>query len=395
MNGSQHEREARAVGAAGDGEPGGTMGPARTFLASRRLGELSDEVFQLGSVWSACERCVAAHDAADAERLYRLLASFARGGEERAGGAFWWSAAAHYLGALASILARWDAAAEHFEDALRAGAAADAAGALHRTQLAYVRVLLARGAPGDDAKAERALAELIAGLHLLRDAVPPAAPARGGSAAREPPPERPVPPGPAPARPSRYVFRREGDYWTLSSGGRLARLRSLRGFEYIAELLRHPYEQIYVVDLAALGAPPEHRLSIEEAAEHGLRVSAEADAPPALDRRAREDYRARWRELLAEEAAARHDHDVGRLARAQREIDMLTAQLAAAAGGTGTGRGGPSLKERARVNVRNCITAALRAVRPHDETLRRHLANSIKTGAFCCYGPDRPVVWDL
>ena len=66
---------------------------------------------------------------------------------------------------------------------------------------------------------------------------------------------------------------------------------------------------------------------------------------------------------------------------------------AVAAGGNG--RSGASLKERARVNVRNCITAALRALRVHDESLWRHLSNSIKTGSFCCYGPDRPVAWDM
>jgi hypothetical protein len=135
-------------------------------------------------------------------------------------------------------------------------------------------------------------------------------------------------------------------------------------------------------------------LSVEEAAEHGLRVSAEADVAPALDRRARDDYRERWRELLIEEAEARRDNDPGRAARAQREIEMLTTQLTAVANG-GSGRSGASLKERARVNVRNCITAALRALRVHDEALWRHLSNSIKTGSFCCYGPDRPVVWEM
>jgi len=45
--------------------------------------------------------------------------------------------------------------------------------------------------------------------------------------------------------------------------------------------------------------------------------------------------------------------------------------------------------------VRNCITGGLRAIRQHDEVLWRHLANSIKTGTFCCYGPDRPVVWEM
>jgi len=366
------------------------VGLVQGFLASRRLHELPDEVFQLGVVWSACERCVAERDAAAAERLYRLLSGFADCGSERAGGAFWCGAAAHYLGTLASLLARWDVAAAHFEEALRAGAAAGAPLDIRHTQLAYVRMLLARGASGDDLKAERLLAELIAGLHLV--------PAAGMSIAADPiggarPPiietARDVRRGA-----SRYQFRREGDYWTLVADGRVSRLRSLRGFEYIAELLRHPFEPIYVVDLTTVAVPQEHRFSVEEAAEHGLRVSSETDISPALDRRAREDYRARWRELLVEEAEARRDNDVGRVTRIQREIDMLATQLAAVVA-TGSGRNGPSLKERARVNVRNCITAALRAIRQHDETLWRHLSNSIKTGTFCCYGPDRPVVWEM
>jgi hypothetical protein len=365
------------------------VGPVQAFLASRRLHELPDEVFQLGVVWSACERCVAERDADGADRLYRLLASFAGGGAERAGGAFWCGAAAHYLGTLASMLARWEAAAAHFEDALRVGAAG-APLDIRPTQLAYIRMLLARGAPGDDARAERLLAEFIAGLHLLS----------GSGAARRRRPS--VPPFcQSAARPHRCRPRRAG---TRSSAkattGRSSPTDGSRGCVVCAASSSLPSccavrEPIYVVDLAGLGVASEARLSVEEATEQGLRVSAESDALPALDRRARDDYRARWRELVVEEADARHDNDVGRAARIQHEIDMLAEQLAAVAGDDGCGRSGPSVKERARVNVRNCITKALRAVRQHDERLWRHLANSIKTGTFCCYAPDRPIVWDM
>jgi hypothetical protein len=191
------------------------VGLVQAFLASRRLHELPDEVFQLGVVWSACERCVAERDADGADRLYRLLASFAGGGAERAGGAFWCGAAAHYLGTLASMLARWEAAAAHFEDALRVGAAG-APLDIRPTQLAYIRMLLARGAPGDDARAERLLVEFIAGLHLLsgsgRSDAPPAVGAAVLSVRREA----------APLRPRRYAFKREGDYWNIVADGHLA-----------------------------------------------------------------------------------------------------------------------------------------------------------------------------
>jgi hypothetical protein len=371
---------------------------ADAFLATRRLHDLPDEVFQLGVVWGACERCLGERDAVAADRLYRLLAGFAGRHIERAGSAFWRGAAAHYLGALAGLLARWDDAAAHFEDALYAARANGGVLEVRHTQLAYARLLLARGAPGDGVRAERLLAAVIAGLHLMR---------AGGAVPSEDHPLRRATRGAdgrigdrAAARrtgplPPRYLFRREGDYWTLAREGKVSRLRSLRGFEYIAELLRHPHQQIYVIDLVASGVATDRRLSAEEAVEHGLRVSGEADIAPALDRRAREDYRARWRELRAEESEARRDNDPGRVVRIQHEIEMLADQLTAAVGRRGVGRSGASLKERARVNVRNCITGALRAVRAHDEPLWRHLFNSIKTGSFCCYAPDRPVLWEM
>lgn len=286
------------------------------------------------------------------------------------------------LGALAGALDRWDRAAEHFDAALRGGVASGTAVSEAQPHLAYVCLLLARGAAADLVKAEQLLAELIAARPRSGAALASAVSGSRRSSALA-----------ASRQPMRYQFRCEGDYWTMASDGGLSRLRGLRGFAYIAELLRHPHEPIYVVELSALCVVPDHAVSADQMAEHGLRVSAQADVAPLLDRRARNDYRARWRELLAEEAAARRDNDPSRCQRIQREIEMLAAELAAV--GSGGGRNGPSLKERARVNVRNCITAALRAIRAHQEKLWRHLSNSIKTGTFCCYAPDRPVEWDM
>jgi hypothetical protein len=45
--------------------------------------------------------------------------------------------------------------------------------------------------------------------------------------------------------------------------------------------------------------------------------------------------------------------------------------------------------------VRNCISAALRSIRRHDEGLWRHLANALRTGIFCSYEPERPVEWEM
>lgn len=345
---------------------------ARAFLGSRRLGDLPEEVFRLGEVWTLCERCVAQGDAGAADGVYGLLAGFAaRAGGEPAVGGFWPGTVALYLGLLAATAGRADVAAAHLEDALRAAATIGAGVQAARAQLAHARVLLARGAPGDAARAHRLLVDLLAGLPSPATAAsPPAAPARRG-----------------------YVFRCEGDYWTLASPGHLVRVRGLRGFEYIVELLRRPHRAVYVVELMQPAAPPSPSLTAREMGEHGLQVATAACGESAIDRRARLDYRARWRELLAEQAEAERDNDPGRAAGVQRELDMLARELAG--GRHAAARGATSTQERARVNVRNCVSAALRVIRRHDEPLWRHLANTIKTGTYCVYEPDRAVDWDL
>ncbi len=309
-------------------------------------------------------------DAGAADGLYALLAGFARAAGD---GGFWPGTAALYLGLLAATAGRSDVAAAHLEEALRAAATIGAGVQVARAQLAYARVLLARGAPGDASRAHHLLVELLASLQQ------PAASA--------------APPAPPPPLPRSHVFRREGDYWTLASPGRVARVRGLRGFEYISELLRRPHRAVYVVELMSPTGPRASGLTAREVGEHGLQVVAAARGEAGIDRRARLDYRARWRELLADQADAERDNDAGRAARIQDEIDMLARELAG--GRRGPARGTSSAQERARVNVRNCVSAALRAIRRHDEPLWRHLANTIKTGTYCVYEPDRIIDWDL
>lgn len=361
----------------GNGAAGAVAPPAgagervRAFLGGRQLADLPEEVFRLGEVWAQCEGCVARGDAATAAALYDLLAGFAAAGGDAGG--YWVGTAARYLGLLAATAGRLEVAARHFEDALRAAAAIGAAAEVVQTQFAFARLLLGRGAPADAAQAQRLLVDLLTGLPR------PAAAARAGG-------------GPAARATSGYVFRREGDYWTLAGGGRPVRVRTMRGFDYIAELLRHPHRPLYVVELMSPVAPPAATLRARDAVAHGLQVVAAARRDGGIDRRARRDYRARWQELLGEQAEAERDNDLGRAAGVQRELDMLAAELRA---GRGLGRGGSSAQERARINVRNCVSAALRVVRRHDEALWRHLVNSIKTGTYCVYEPDRAVDWAL
>jgi class 3 adenylate cyclase len=92
------------------------------------------------------------HDAARAEKLYERLRPFAERNVCIAPVAAF-GVASRYLGLLAATLGRADDAARHFEDALAINGRMGARQAVARTQVEYADLLLARGGPGDRAKA--------------------------------------------------------------------------------------------------------------------------------------------------------------------------------------------------------------------------------------------------
>lgn len=184
---------------------------------------------------------------------------------------------------------------------------------------------------------------------------------------------------PAEARtvaPPQNVFRREGDYWTIGFGADVVRLRGAKGLRYIAHLLRHPGVEIHAAELAG----------IDRDGGEGRRPLG--DAGEIIDHRARESYRRRLDDLGEELAEAECFNDSGRAARARAEIDALTTQLAAAVGIGGRARRASSATERARIMVTKRIKLGLRKVATETPVLGRYLAETIRTGIFCCYEPD-------
>src|SRR5206468_9035038 len=67
---------------------------------------------------------------------------------------------------------------------------------------------------------------------------------------------------PAPSSP-REVFRREGDYWTLSWHTHVVRLKDAKGLHYIAYLLAHPGCEVFASVLASNGIVPGDRRPTE------------------------------------------------------------------------------------------------------------------------------------
>ena len=193
------------------------------------------------------------------------------------------------------------------------------------------------------------------------------------------------------------IFRKEGEYWTLSFQGTTCRVKDTSGVQYLAHLLRHPRQEIHTLALASgSGDPQPPSLTSHSQSKLTANLAEPArspqrrltDAGDVLDPQAKAAYKRRLEELQAELEEARTFNDSGRAARAQEEINFLTQELVRAVGLGGRSRKAASPSERARVNVTRAIKAAIERIGKSHPPLGQHLTRTIKTGTFCSYIPD-------
>jgi hypothetical protein len=117
---------------------------------------------------------------------------------------------------------------------------------------------------------------------------------------------------------------------------------------------------------------------------------------PALDSRARAEYRRRLVEIEEEHSEAERHRDDGRLLRLDGEREALLAELRAAAGVGGRTRHlGGDAAERARKAVTSRLRDAIRRIEAVLPELGAHLDRSVVTGTTCRYQPAEPVSWSL
>ena len=192
----------------------------------------------------------------------------------------------------------------------------------------------------------------------------------------EGPPTRSAPTVAAPSAAPANAFRRDGELWTLSFDGGSVHMADLKGLHDIARLLAAPGEELHCLELA--GAPA---------------LPPQGDAGELLDERGRAEYRSRMRELEEEAQRAEAAGDGARAEAAREELDKLTDAVAAAFGLGGRPRKSGHPAERARSAVTWRIRNALTKVEEAHPALGRHLRNSVRTGTFCSYRPEREVEW--
>ncbi len=174
------------------------------------------------------------------------------------------------------------------------------------------------------------------------------------------------------------LFRREGEIYTIEYDGKVVRARDSKGLRDLERLLREPGREVHVLDL--VGAPT---------------ALPGGDAGDAIDARARAEYRQRLEDLDAEIAEATDANDRGRVDRLQYERDFLIDELSGALGLGGRPRRVGEVHERARKAVSARIRLAIDRLAAEHPALGRHLANSVQTGTYCCYRPERPTTWTM
>jgi hypothetical protein len=195
-----------------------------------------------------------------------------------------------------------------------------------------------------------------------------------------------------------FFFGREGHFWTIGrAGGKVIRLKEMKGFRFLAHLLRNPGIEFRPLELSAVGGDPRTDEASgmaspgrREIAEAGLRAGDLGDAGEVLDARAKVAYRERLSDLRQELEEARENNDPGRVERLSAEIEALTRELAAAVGLRGRDRRAASAAERARVAVTKAIRTAIAAIVKEDSEIGDHLQREVRTGRVFCYRPDEP-----
>jgi tetratricopeptide (TPR) repeat protein len=189
------------------------------------------------------------------------------------------------------------------------------------------------------------------------------------------------------------VFRREGDYWSVSFEGRTVRVRDLKGMRYLARLLADPGREHHVLDLVAAETGSGAQVDSGQAA--GLPRSALGDAGEGLDAQAKDAYRRRLAEIEDDIEQARAIGDAERAAQADAERDFLVRELARAFGLGGRERRAASASERARAAVTRAVRQAMTRIAEHHPQLGEHLGRTIRTGTYCAYVPDprAPAGW--
>jgi tetratricopeptide (TPR) repeat protein len=368
-------------------------------FAGERFAALPRDMYWFLGVWGLAEVASRLAHRRHAAALYKVILPYADRCMSAPVGLSAGSMA-RSLGVLAAIDHRFEEACHHFDQALDVHGRLGTRPWLAHTQHDYARALLARGQHEDRARLllaealrtayELGMSSLIERIEKTGGPVEnrrPIAIEPTASTGVEQPDERE-------ALAAESVFRREGEYWSITFGGETLRLTDSKGLRYLALLLRSPGREFFATELVSLEADAE-ALGSDARGGQSVTAPSHGDAGEMLDARAKEEYRRRLDDLRSELEEARAFNDPGRTRAIEAEIDFVTQELARGFGLGERPRRAASSVERARLNVTRTVHRALERIAKKNRALNQHLANTVRTGTLCSYSPDPriPIDW--
>ncbi len=114
-----------------------------------------------------------------------------------------------------------------------------------------------------------------------------------------------------------------------------------------------------------------------------------------MDRKAVEQYRAKYQSLVTEKAEAEQDGDHARIEEIENEMAQIADEITAGVGKGGKLRKASDKRKNVRDAFRNAVNRAIAAIGKYDKPLAEHLTASIKFGNEVVYRPAVAIVWDV
>lgn len=170
-------------------------------------------------------------------------------------------------------------------------------------------------------------------------------------------------------------FFREDDGWQISYENHAFRISNAKGINDISRLLSAPGEQIHCTEL--MGSMVEMRGAV------------------VIDEKAKKSYKAKLLSLQEDLSLAEVHNDHHRSTVLQKEYDDILDMLSSSLGLNGRTRKSDDPIEKVRSAVTWRIRDSIKKIASIHPALGKHLSNSIKTGVFCSYHPEKNISWVL
>lgn len=198
---------------------------------------------------------------------------------------------------------------------------------------------------------------------------------------------------------SGFIFRKQGEVWSITFQDKTTNYPDAIGFSYIHLLLREPKKSFPAFELIALCNLCESKnqhLNIENSQKNSASRKRRATGVPLdsiTDLIGLQKIRERQRELIADLERARKNNNVTEIDRIQNELSILGENLGSVQGKGGRSRNFPTTIERSRQSVGHAIQRALEKIKTNHRELWIHLSKSIETGTTLSYNPDQNIPW--